>query len=756
MSWPELAALGMLAYFVLLGGTDFGALDPFLRTLNAVLAGVLLARYVIRLPEYGDTWDRWLLLAVLLFAVAGVLSSAPRQSFDAVLGAATYAAALFTARDLARNGSLRRALLFVLMGLSAILTVLTAAAWSPTVATWISATHGTIPPPLNFELSAAAWGHRYDLALLLVILYPAWWVGSGSPVRRALAITIGTLDGMLVILAGSRSLWLALLLGTIAVALPGGRAAWRRMPWLRTAVPLTAVVVVVLALISGLGGSLLHRGLSSATLGWRAAMWGPLVQIWFSHPIAGYGPGSFQWILQQTAYFDTNTWAPRHPDSAVVQIVAEGGLLGLAALAITASVALVTSFRGRFVSARWVAAVFAVSSLAANPTVFPFLIVVAIAWMAFATPHSDVPVTAQSPRWRPVRVATLACSSVIVLAVASMTIAAWAYESARAAVGSGDYRTAEGALNSAIALDPSMALYRRERGELALFDSRPAAAVADLAQATTTNPSDDLAWRALGMAYSAVGDTTAAEQALEEALATRRADVVNLIYVAQWMDANGDETGGTELLAEAVQSWPTIVAAPAWDGVLPPGITTAQIVDRATQRWALGMSTPAPPTDQGLWLAAMSGRSNLDQRAIDSAAMSSALAETELDLLRCSDLGAGRLDEATRSDVSSANYWTLRILASSLAGRPDDDATLAARALSGHGYDPADESVTLNPLNESGEFSTDAWGYRRRSINWPLAGPVLPDPGSGLLRWLLHPRVAVQAAGLTAELPACR
>ena len=93
------------------------------------------------------------------------------------------------------------------------------------------------------------------------------------------------------------------------------------------------VVIVVLAALSGVGEALAEQFGNLANLGYRGAMWKSLTDVWISRPFSGFGPGSFPWILQTTGYFTTNTYAPRHPDSAVFQLLGETGLLGVGALA---------------------------------------------------------------------------------------------------------------------------------------------------------------------------------------------------------------------------------------------------------------------------------------------------------------------------------------------------------------------------------------------------------------------------------------
>jgi O-antigen ligase len=750
-----LAALIALVYFVLLGGTAIGELDPSLRLLNALIAGCFLVRYVWRMPRAGDGIDQALLLAVVLFGIAGTLSHTPRQSLDAVLEGATFAAALFTARDLLAGEAARAAFVRWLRGLSLLLTLLAAFRWFPLVAGWWWATGRTVVPPLDLELAGVPWGHRYDLALLVVVLYPAWWIRAASPATRSVAMMIGIAVSLIIFVVGSRTLWAALAIAVLIVAAPTVVKLWRR--YQRTRLILIGGILASSAIVvlGGIAATFLQRAVNGTTLGSRTAMWGPLLQVWVSHPIAGYGPGSFPWVLQLTNYFDTNTWAPRHPDSAPVQLVAEAGLLGVLAVVVVVVAILPRILRSQSNAARLVALTVGIASLGANPTEFPFLMAVLIGWVAYAIPHRSSPPKPVTWILRPVPVISFIALAVVATAYAATLGAAFSYERARSAVASGDFAEARRDFSLAISFDPSLALYWRQRGELAYLHGDANSAASDLREATRLNPSDDLAWRVLALASMAKGDETESQSALSRALAAQRSDVTNLLLSASWLGQHDRLEEAREQLAEIVQSWPAIVAAPGWDTVLPPSVTTTQIVHEATHRWELGLTTPSPPNEQGLWLAALDNRPDLDDLAFAQSTLSPGVAMADVVLLRCGNAD-DLLNQASDDDRRSALYWIARLRAAALTKRSDEGALKAIRIMSGDFTFPGDPQQTLNPLNENGLFSADAWGYRRYPILWPDSGVRLPRPGSGSVFWLLDPRGAVATAGLEHALPACR
>jgi hypothetical protein len=258
----------------------------------------------------------------------------------------------------------------------------------------------------------------------------------------------------------------------------------------------------------------------------------------------------------------------------------------------------------------------------------------------------------------------------------------------------------------------------------------------------------------LALAFAANGDDVGAGHALDQALTRQRSDPTNLLLEAGQLKRSDTASSAMTVLAEVVQSWPQIVGAPGWGGMLPDGLTTADVVDEAAQRWERGMSTPEPPRDQGLWLAAMANRPADASAAIASAPISRNLAESELGLIRCDP--AGQLDASSTADRRTITYWNLRFWAASLRGERDEAAVDIIRIMGGDAGFPGNTGQMLNPLNENGQFSADLWGYGRLPITWPDAELTLPSPSAGALRWLVDPVGAVESSGLSPRLPACR
>ncbi len=753
------AAIGILAafvYVVVVGGTGSGELQPVLRTLNSLLGGVLIAAYVIRAPTRADAIDHAVLVAILLFSAAGVLSAFPRQSLDAVLAAMTYAGAFFLARELLSNGPARIAFIRILIGLSAIFTIGAALLWIPSVVEWWALTNRTVMPPLDIQLSGGPWGHRYDVALLIALIYPAWWVGRPSLGRRVAAVTVGMVGLSVIAITGSRTLWASLAIATATLAIPGLVRLWRAK---HRRLPMTIGAIFALAVIaaSGLATSIIERGASLASLDFRLSMWGPLTDVWLSHPVAGVGPGSFPWALQLTTYYDTNSWAPRHPDSLLFQLLPEAGALGVAAVGTLAVFVVPRVIRTSGAAARWALVAFAIACLGANPTDFAFLIVVALGWAAYAAPRDPLAKgTAGPPRGRGVTYAALGSLAIVFLAGAATLVGGFAHESARLAIERGDLDRARTELDLAVTVDPGMALYVRQRGALRHIQGDEALAIDDLERAVALNPSDDLAARTLFLAYERASEAAAARGALARALQIQRSDPVNLLLAAQLATAEGEAADAVDLLAEVVQSWPTIVASPGWAELLPASASTADIVDVAAARWQAGAPTPEPPFDQGIWLARMSDDTNFLRAEIASSPMGEDLAQVMAQLIACDTTGGAVLDALPQSAHRSYLYWNMRVRLTALEGNVDLGALQALQIMTGGPHAPATADLRANPLDENAGYSLDRWGYRRNAVDWPIEGASsLPSIYAGASLWLFDPRAAVEAADLGARFDQC-
>lgn len=752
-AWQLLGLAGFL-YFVLLGGTPAGDIVPALRTINALIGAVLIAAYLLRAPRAADRMDKLTLAGAVLFVLACTSSLFPRQSFDAAIAAMAYVAAFFLMRGRLESDRAKDLFVAALCMLSLVLTLFFASLWLPEAVGWWSST-GDLPP-LALRYPSLWWGHRYDVGLMLLVLLPSWWIGRQSPTRFALGTVTGGLTLLLVVLTGSRALWLAVAVATVFAVAPAAARFLRTRAAARRVAVGAGIVAVAGVLLTGIGTIIVDRALASETIAARGQMWLILAKGAMDHPIGGFGPGGFAWILQATDYFDTNSWAPRHPDSSIFQLFAEGGLLGLAA-AILCVVAIAPAiWRSSIVAARWAASIFAIACLATSATDFGFLVVPTLAWIAYAAPRASLSVDRMTlPSRSIVRAALLGAAGVISLAFLAMTFAMYAYGAAIDAASRSSLTERREWLNRAIALDPGMALYWRQRGTLELQDGDADRAMSDLDRSVRINRYDDLAWRTKAIAELAAGDEAAARVSVDIAIGLQRSDPTNLLLLAWIAQRSDDEDVALNALEEVVQAWPEVTGAPGWRTMLPSGVSTTDVIAGAARRWAANEPSPQPPLDQVLWLDALGG---LDEPVPGppSNLLGPELTAATLSVLSCASDSSEVLDRVPDAERRSPTYWALAVRA---AGDQDQSRVLRLHdTIASAPLEPSSRVKGLNPLNENGTrgFSADKWGYRRRAVIWPESQLVLPSPEWGYLTWIRNPAAAIAESGLDRQLADCQ
>lgn len=744
-----ITASALLVYFVLVGATPAGELLASARAMNTVIGGLLVMAYVAVVPRQADRVDAWAVVALMCFVAAAIGSELPRQSLDAVLAMVGYVAAFSLLRVALMDPLVRRATLLSVMALAAFTAVLAFTRLLNSVVEWWLATG--IAPPLGLAFSSAPWGHFYDFVLLAAMLAPAWLAGRLTRPKLVIVSLIGFMVGIVALLQGARAVWLALFLATVVAfgprLLKQARGARLDRRLVLAGLGIGALVAVAI------GGPIATRLFTSATLGQRWDMWGALVEVWAQRPLTGLGPGTFPWALQTTSYFDTSVIAPRHPDSAVFQLLAEAGVLGVAGVAALCAGVGIPLLRSGMTPAIWAVAAFLFAGLAMNPTDFGYFVVVAMWWVALALGKQRPAEARGGAEWRRRRLSGgVLAAMVILLAIpVGMAVLAGArYERARELASAGNVRGALLELDAAVTLDPSMALYLRQRGSAHLLTGDLEAATRDFAQAVELNPLDDLAWRALALAHREAGAVGEADRAIERAIGIQRSDPTNLLLKIEWSNEDGSGSEARELLAEVVLAWPAVTGAPGWPEMLPADDTTLDIVDRALNRWRQELPSVEPITTQALWLAAMADRPELIDEAAAEGGYSEQLASAFVAVAGCDPSADSALDMVAEADRRTTTYWLLEDRNAALLGSGDEEIDRILYLFLIPTFDDDRADATLSPLrvNDVRGYRPDEWGYRRPSIAWESPGPVLPDPRSGELMWTGDPVRASMIAGI--------
>lgn len=728
--------IALLGYFILVGGTPGSEFNGWIRALNGAIAVGLIVRWVLSLASDNDGIDRGMLLALLAFLAACVVSTFPRQSFDAAIQATALVAAFYFARRRLANvgrAEIESAAGWLCVGLAAIVCV----AWGRGWIEWLTLSGGSAPP-ISLPLVTGPFGHRHDVALLVAILAPSMWTPRFRQ-RRAVAIA-GTILVVAVVLAdSSRNVELAVLAASIATLLVRRVRISARA--LRIGSGIAAAAVFTTAIFVLQTPVLVSRIANLGNIVARFSLWGEGATVWLAHPLAGLGPGSFPFALMLSDYFRTSLFNPRHPDNAIVQLLVEGGVIGLVA----GLVCVGTLIRGAHLRWRdepravWALLVFAFATFGANPTDFVFLVVPTLIWMAILVPvGDDVPLAVgPSRRHAPpsrMKMILVSASAVIVVAVSVTGAAGVSYEIGRSAYLRGEDTRAEAALDISAALDPSLAIYPRERASLAFAEGELSRAEAGYRQSLRISPFDPVAWRGLALALLADSDFDGAAFAADRA--------VNLMFLSPQSQLVRAATARADPLEYATAMEVALHAQP-WLPVLSWDDTVLAFADRAAV---------AHQGVDGVFRALMADRADLATLAVKTAspflrrttAALAALASCNLEL--ASDL----MEEAARVEGEEAGFWIARPLVTAAAS-PTGPQRARITAMSVWFLGVAPKPRVVSAL--AGDMS-DMWRYRRISLGVAAEGAALPSDRAA--RWYLlnDPAVALQQLG-TSWPPGC-
>jgi O-antigen ligase len=726
--WIEL-----LGYLILWGGTPGGEFNGWIRAVNGVIAAVLIIRWVAAVPTDHDQTDRGMLAALLLFLAASVASDFPRQSLDASIQATALVAGFYFARR-QLTGQVRASIESAGAWLCVGLSVFFALAWGLSWTDWLIVSGGGAPPR-NLPLETGPFGHQHDVALLVVILAPAMWSAAFSR-RRFAAITGTALAAGIVLVEGSRNVWLAALGSSLLIML--GYRVRVDARGVRIAAGLAAAGAIAAAGIVLASPGLSSRIANVESLLIRFSVWNEAAGVWLQHPLTGLGPGAFPFSYMLSDHFRFSLFDPRHPDSAIIQLLVEGGFIGLAAAFVCVG-ALIRGARKRYRGeprAVWALLFFALATMGSNPTDFVFLLVPMLVWAAILDPASGAVRVTEMPRRSPaprvgMRIVLASATAVVVAGISVTGVASISYEVGRDAYLRGDSTSAEAALGVSIALDPSLSIYRRERASLAFARGDWTRAVAGYRHSLEVSPYDPVAWRGLALALLANADIRGAARAADDAVRLMYLDPANQLVRAT--TAQRDPEAFRMAVRVALQQAPSIAIA-SWDD------TVLGFADRIdTVRQAVDAEPPVEGHDAFIgqvWLALFADRP--DVAAAAAAAVSPLQRQTAEALAAVAACDIGRPTLPVES-VAKVNGWqgvSLDALSIVLAASGRDHqrtAELALRLLR-LWNDPGPEVVTAL-AGDNGDF----WRFRRRSLGVVADGAALPSSGAATWTLLTDP-----------------
>lgn len=737
-SFVLMALAATLVFMVVLGGTDAGRYVTAVRAVNAAIGALFVLVWLRRAPNEADRVDRLVLGATLLFLLTCVTSQFMRDSFDAATTVVAFAAVLFVARGTLVAPHARDLAITVLAFIGLAVSVAFLALWAAVWLKWVSIP-GAGPPPLDLMLPVGPYRHYHVVGTTVAVLMPALVVLARRPVVWPLGLIGLATSAAVLFMSGSRTAWLALAVGMLLPAVKPIRSRLGRVP---RRVWLIGSAGLVLVLVAGVAQPILARLTATSTIELRGAIWGATLGQWLTHPLVGSGPGSFFSTFTLSGYFDTYLEVGRHADNAVIQLLAEAGLVGMGALALVFA-ALVSGIRTG--GAGWAPmaglSIFALASFTDNPSDSGHLVLIAIVWMALATPRRTSGVIRRTQR--AVRIPAYAAAVVIALASASTLTASRTYDLAAAANERGETGQVVSSLKWATALDPSFALYQRELGAWLLATGDAHGGLTRAGEAARLNPADATAQRVMAISALVDGRPDIALKAARRAVhlgGLHAENQLTLAYVAA-RNPGGDDVGGA--LVATLQPFPWLSASPGWAEYFPEGDGLRVLIQTADRSWSKTLLATGRYDDQRAWLAAMLGRTVAGGRGVKPTVLliqcQLAGAETavgELGSQRSTLAGLiSRIMVARARGSSTASLVTLAQLRSALL------VSLASR-----------ETPAASPLAGRVE---DTRLYRRLTMSAPEFAPLFPTPDAGLSAWLMDPRNAARRGAPGSGLAEC-
>lgn len=745
-----LAVVGV--YLVLIGGSELGTLYPELRAINGVIAGGVILAAILRPWPRPDAVAIATVVAAIGFTAAAVVSPLPRYSLEAALAGIGYAAAFLLLRRAFADGPTyvwaRQLLAVVALAFIAAFTALWLSVWF----SWLSATDFALLPPLTLPVPTVFMRHPHVVAFTAALLLPAVWTLPGSRLGAAVRVAATAATLFLLLASGSRTVLIAAVVATLAVYAwrwRGGRRPTRAMV-IGAAVVGAAVVGAVL-LVGG-GGFVIQRLLTLSSLAARGEIWGATVTGWLERPLLGFGPGTFSLAFPLTGYFETNSFAPRHADNALLQLLFEAGAIGAAlVLPVVVLVLRRALFAVERPEARWALLFVAVGTLTDNPTDTVGLVALVIFWASAVAPAAEIEARATSPAARRLlRPAAAVALGVAALAWGSVTAADLAYAGARRAAAQGDVSGLERQLLQAASLDPWNAFYRHQLGIHHAGAGDMQTAAAHLEAALRLSPADDVIGRSLGLVYGELGRDADADRLTADAVALRTQDITNQLTRAH-LELELGSADAEAPAARVVQLNHWIVADEAWRAFLGP-VPAEDVTDAAIAAATGGGARVALP--DAAWLMGLGGREEDATRlgAEEGDATSQAIGLV-FDC-RLADAAAA-LDGALRTEASSSNYWLVRYVVQRLSGE-DTGATERIMAL----FSPTMPSL-LHGRGRPGGLSPlvddlrAAHLYHRLPMARVESPWSFPNPGAGIVHWLREPASAARLAAPRSRLAEC-
>lgn len=486
------AALVLLFSYVLaIGGTYTGVTTPLFQMFSlgiilVIAVSWLLVRWRRRWTWYRTPLDMALIVWVAAFGLSltGNLDTW-RRIVIGLWYVGLYLGVWYWLNDLLTNRSIRRDMLVDALLFSG-LVILFFGYWQ--VYSWLSVTdlsgNFALPRPVSLL------GNPNFLSAFLVVLIP-FIVGRLSAVRsmfvRFLVTLYALFAALMLFLTFSRGAWLGLggsaivgfgllLVRYDLLSVPNLRHWWAQQTGtVRIAVTGTVSFALIGAAAAGV---IVIRSLDAVGrgVGLRTYLYEAALQLFAEKPFTGYGLFTFGRYLPRFASMPDVT-PHTHVHDVPLQIAAELGIVGIAALVVTLAVLLPAIWRnfrqvqGRdqviVMSATAAVMGFGVHHLLDTPAMMPAIALVGmVALVLAAAPLDPQPLTS---RWRlaghPLAMAGL---FIILLVTGIWNVKVYGnyWDTLVSVYETGDYRTTAGGMQTVVDADPSVSIYQAQQAFL--------------------------------------------------------------------------------------------------------------------------------------------------------------------------------------------------------------------------------------------------------------------------------------------------